>query len=81
MVDADFNLKAPVLGQFGGASATDGSHLEVALELEEDDADVGLALPSGLKGAKHHLAATVPVEADVGRLVQIEMRTVPLAVS
>lgn len=78
MVDADFHLKAPVLGYFGRAGAADGRHLVAALELEADGADAGLALQAGLKGAEHHLAAAVLVEADVGRLDQIEIRAVLL---
>ncbi|MDW7557974.1 MULTISPECIES: hypothetical protein [Azospirillum] len=44
VVDADFDFKAAILGQFGRAGAADGGHLVVALEIEEDAADAGLAL-------------------------------------
>lgn len=57
IVDADFDLEAPILGQFGRTGTADGCHLVAALTIEEDGADAGLALYASLKGAEHHLAA------------------------
>jgi hypothetical protein len=53
-------------------------HLIAALEIEEDDANAGLALQTSLQGAEHHLTTTTFVEADIGRLDQIEIRAIPL---
>ncbi len=77
-MNADLDLKASILGQLGVARATDGVHFVTALEVEEDDADAGFTLQTGLKGAEHHFATPIRIEADVGGLKQVKIRAVPL---
>src|SRR5215217_3667099 len=77
VVEADLARKEPIFVEFGITGAADGIHLVEALPGEADAVRAVAAVETALDRAEDELAATLPIEGDVGGLDQIEEVGIP----
>jgi len=78
IVEREFDLERTVFGKFGRPGPTDLIPLVGTLEREEHDRAGVFEIKAGIHNAKGQFPIPIPIEADEGRLDQIEIFPIPL---